>query len=638
MKHSDIESISIHPSIGIARIGNAPDAFFYAPDVCGATPIDKNEFRDEKGKIKRQAARFRVYATLKTGEIREITNDDARITWRVEVANLKAGWYQFNYPMDVPPSEVKQPTQRNANIKGSERSLLDIRPTPKEITGPSESGSQYHLDDGTFFEKTVYLGELRTDTKGRLVFLGGRGNSNPRVAGTPPNTFANNDGWHDDTSDGPVRATVKFDDVEIEATPAYVVVAPPNYAPGLFGVVTMNDVVCDLYQREGWIPVPDKTSFKDDIWPIFDRQTGHQWVNDGIFLIAGQGTPLDARDPTVVAKLADNTTTGEAFRRAVFELFRSSNPKSRRPDALPPFYGDTTGDRVYLSRAELLLTETQYNHLQNWVVGKFVSDWTTFPDIRNFDDISSTEQPEELDRSALYECLGGPFHPGIELTWPMRLATMWDTAYRLKTLPEGYPVKQDYGPELTQTIALAPEGPHSASGPGSLTRWMGVPWQTDEASCNSGLIYDPSLYLSTPSFWGARVPNQVLPGEAFEIAESLRMNNLQAQRHFSNRKTWLRDINGQTYNERINNMVSRWWEIGMLVAKSPTNTSLPNPCYVETGRSNEFTAGDPTLKLALDINSLNNSGGDGLTLSSGVDDRSEKHPMRDSPTFGRGEI
>ena len=60
---------------------------------------------------------------------------------------------------------------------------------------------------GSFLGATVYLGELRTDDAGRLVVLGGRGHSFAPL-GDPLTTFANNYGWCDDTSDGPVRATI----------------------------------------------------------------------------------------------------------------------------------------------------------------------------------------------------------------------------------------------------------------------------------------------------------------------------------------------------------------------------------------------------------------------------------------------
>lgn len=650
MLSSDIQSIAIHPAIGIARVGNSASGYFLAPEVIGETPKDTHGFRDEHGHLKRQVARFRIYATLKSGEVRELTSQDAQISWRVEVANLKAGWYAFQHCMDLPPEQVFHPPKRNANFNGDDRERLSIRPSMRKIAGPEQVSEPF--DDGQFFGKNVYLGELRTDPDGRLMFFGGRGKSSPMVPGDRPTTFANNDGWHDDTCDGPVRASVTLCGQTFEATPAHVVVAPPNFGPGLFGVVTMDDVVRDLYFREGILDRPHTTSFTRDIWPIFDHMTGHQWVCEGIFLLAGQGTPLDARDPKVIDLLCAQTPDGAAYRRSVFDLFRDSDTEAKDHAALPPFYGDTYGDRypdgsqqgplVNAAREDLYLTKTQYWHLKNWVNGDFEADWMGIPAIPDFGDIPAQNQPRELDRAALHECLGGPFHPGIELTWPMRLASMWnaDMPYRLRTLPEGETVRQDYGQELSRDQVLAWDGPWGETGAGSLTRWMGVPWQTDEASCNSGLVYTPGLYLSSPSFWGARVPNQVLPIEAYEIATTPDIPPLQAQRHFSNRRFWLRDLQGNGYDARINNMVHKWWMTGLVEAHTPPAASgLPNPCFVETGRSPTFSKGDPSLKLAKRVIDLEREENELLAAAGQADDATAK--TQEEPQYerlGRGEV
>jgi hypothetical protein len=54
-----IEKVRIHPAIGIARLGNSPDAFFIGPERPGV--VHSGPFKDEKGRIKRQAARFRLF-------------------------------------------------------------------------------------------------------------------------------------------------------------------------------------------------------------------------------------------------------------------------------------------------------------------------------------------------------------------------------------------------------------------------------------------------------------------------------------------------------------------------------------------------------------------------------------------------
>jgi len=57
---------------------------------------------------------------------------------------------------------------------------------------------------------------------------------------------------------------------------------------------------------------------------------------------------------------------------------------------------------------------------------------------------------------------------------------------RLKVFEPGEELRDNYGGWLTPEIALSPSGPLDGSGLGMLTRWMGVPWLTDEASYLSG--------------------------------------------------------------------------------------------------------------------------------------------------------
>ena len=66
----------IHPSIGIARVGNS-DEFYLAPETAGGLPLDPGTeapiyigpglppqtlFHDASGALKKQAARFKVFA------------------------------------------------------------------------------------------------------------------------------------------------------------------------------------------------------------------------------------------------------------------------------------------------------------------------------------------------------------------------------------------------------------------------------------------------------------------------------------------------------------------------------------------------------------------------------------------------
>lgn len=608
---SDIATLAVYPPIGVARVGNArgADAFFFASEVIGQVPKTPDGMRDAEGAILRQAVLFRIYARLKSGEVRELTAaDGVQIVWRVEIANLKAGWYEFNQAMDL-GALSKNAARRNANEPN--RKQLDITPSKRTISGLSLGGPEYRFDDGHFFDRVVPLGELRTDAAGRLIFLGGTGTSSPRVSGTPPTTFANNDLWHDDVSDGPVRARVVIGGTSIEATPGYVVVAPPNYGPGAFGAVTMDDVVREVFFDAGWLQRPAATQFARDVWPIFQRLTSLQWVNHGLFVLHGAGSPLDALAPAVVGRMRDASAANASWRARVVSLLRSAvEPPAGplEPLKLPELYGDAFGESDAIGLARLRITRTMHEHLSRWAQGSFADDWHGFPAARSFENLEAADQMEHLERVALHECLGGPFHPGIELSWPMRVRSLWASAYRLALIPEDTALRQDFGVSLTPSECLSSDGPLIAAGPGALTRWLGVPWQTDEASCNSAAEYEPTTFLSMPSYWGARVPDQVLSSESWSRAVAPENGSLQRLKHVALRSDWLRDVRGRTYQERIQQMVSEWWTLGILseqdVPQELVALGLPPTALVESGRHPDNGGSDPKRDLVGAVEAL----------------------------------
>src|SRR6185436_2299665 len=169
-----IASCVIHPALGVARVGNSPDEFFYGPEAPGCRVNPGARFKDAEGRVKRQAARFRVYALDAAGAVLgELTAKDAGITWRVHVANRKAAWYAFKNAMDL-GDIAETETLRNAQFAGAARRVLIIDAGAKTISGKSAAAVPLA---GSFLGKPVPLGELRTDEEGRLVVLGGLGHS-----------------------------------------------------------------------------------------------------------------------------------------------------------------------------------------------------------------------------------------------------------------------------------------------------------------------------------------------------------------------------------------------------------------------------------------------------------------------------
>lgn len=642
MDPNTIDRVSIYPPLGLARVGNAPGegAWFFASEVRGGAPelVDRGAGpgRDAEGRIMRQAVRFRIYAHLKDGGLVELTHGNGvRITWRVNVANLKAGWYEFNQAMDLPVNLVRSAKRRNGKVTHL-RERLDIVPSERSISGSDQRGPAF--DDGAFFGKPVYLGELRTDGEGRLIVLGGFGDSESRTS-TPPTTFANNEDWHDDVADGPVRASVAIGDATFEAEDAYVVVAPPNYGPGLFGVVTMEDTARQAWTDAGWLLAPTDTSFTEDIWPIFERMSMGAWVNHGHFVVLGTGSPLDPGDPAVVDRMRDASAAGAPWRERVLQLFLPPTQVAFDPGRLPQVFGDAYGEtRDAFARERLSVTPIMYAHLQRWAAGAFTDDWPGAPPkLPCFGELSPADQVHHLERAPLYECLGGPFHPGIEMTWNLRHTGQWKRPYRLAVLPGVEPARQDFGELLTRAECLGSGGPLDGVAAGGLTRWLGVPWQTDEASCNSEADYAPSLYLSMPSFWGPRAPEQVLSEEAWSRVVDDAAPDLQRVKHFNYREDWLRDIRGRNYLERIATMITRWWQLGVVVP-AESGSVMPDgtaaTAWAETGRPPTVSGSNAKLGLAAAIDHLD-APASGIAKAGAAPSKPHR-PPRDQ--YGRGEV
>lgn len=603
----EITSIAIHPAIGIARVGNSPHDYFLGPQIPGHHPSDPTDFRDAQGRIKRQGVEFRLFGYDAAGNlVRELTSDDGAITWTVHIANKKAAWYQFSQALDIPASMGKLPKykavtnpRRNKSIEGQDRDGLVIDPGPHSISGCNTNvkgtDPAYALDNGRFMGKNVYLGELRTNKSGNLIFLGGRGES-AAYDNQPTPGFGNNPGWHDDTSDGSVDATIELNGRSIQATGAWVVTAPPNYAPGVQAFVTGYDLLYDVaVQQLHQIEAPSKPGFFKHIWPILERVTLNQWVNAGVARDYGWGSPSDFTHETLIERLGNSDAESRALRQAIFARFRNPDYKIVQGGSLlPPLYGDhvTLDAETRDPREWVAIPQTHYTFLQQWAEGHFTMDEPE-PVYKHVDDMPPTDRPEALDKAMLEETLGGPFHPGCEFTWPMRHGMMYAAPFRIKrrTTPEA-----DYGPELTSDIALAPDGPLNGSTPGDVTRWMATPWQTDTASCLSSYVTYGGEYL--PTFWPARVPNDVLTESNYQILLSEQATASEKEQAFSfhQRRKWLRGI---SYNNEVppqmtttdktrHEFVSDWPKFGVVVRKPlpiEDEPLFPRHVWVETGRT-----------------------------------------------------
>ncbi|MDQ3898274.1 MAG: LodA/GoxA family CTQ-dependent oxidase [Actinomycetota bacterium] len=502
-------TLEIHPAIGITRAGNSPE-FFVGPEPGAAPP---RAYRDAAGRLLRQAARFRIFRCSRAadGTLRsatEVTTDRAEIQWTVHLANRKGASPEF------PPSPSKRPLAegRMRNARQTDRAQLVIDPGPRALTGP---GDRAEFDSGSFLGTPVPLGEMRTEATGRLLVLGGFGasGSSPRGARAPITHFANNDNWYDDTSDGPVTATVKMAGAAraVKAKPAWVIAAPPDFAPGITNFVTLYDVAYQAAVERGWRRVPEKPSFTRHVQPILQRALGYQWVlelgRQGHGPFSGFGDFSSRWD-----QLGDPSPDSAGGRELVLGMLRDPNRPPDDSDAefgmMPRLHHSDYGP----SRSHVLRpTPTQYAVLQRWAAGQFTGDLGHPP-------VDDEILPDALDRVSLEACSGGPFYPGIEVGGIMGEATTYGEAFRVDA---------------------------ASHAPGQLTAGNAVPWQADFLACS----VDAREQLG---WWPAQRPYQVFPRVEAETSEF-----------------WHRGVTG------FRGMVKEWHELGVVVeAEGPDGTTM----------------------------------------------------------------
>ncbi|MGI8988015.1 MAG: LodA/GoxA family CTQ-dependent oxidase [Bryobacteraceae bacterium] len=553
---AEIIYCKIFPPIGIARLGDSPDGYFIGPEAPGCPPDPDGGFRDVDGRIKRQGARFRIYGfDAAGGVVQEVTESapGTTIAWSVQLANQKAAWYRFLGTKEGRQLDQNPDPQKLRNRKVADRTKLAIKPSLRKISGKNDSGPLYEFGDGCFFDAPVYLGELRTDEAGRLIVLGGRGKSVCTPEGKPLFTYANNDYWHDDVSDGPVTATVTINgaDVPVKGT-AWVIAAPPKFAPTHLNVITLYETMGEA----AGVKPPEKLSFAKDLYPFFDRMAGYQWVNAMALRGHGPEKAGNFRDPSIISQIADNTTAQLTYRQSV--LARIRNPRLQSAQQanyffMPLLSGDEGDATVGDPTTWLYVLESRYAMLERWAAGDFDSDWDPqAPPPPALDKIAAADQPAALTRAALEYCVGGPFFPGIETTYTARYSDWYEEPYRLK------------------------EGKFE---PGDMTKRMAVPWQADFFECQV-------------HWWPAQRPDDVVNEETFKAALSNARfkedaRDGQLANALQDRIRWDRGIGDRLQVDPPglpgdNDMVEKWKTLGFVV---PRTTPYGETLYVETGRS-----------------------------------------------------
>lgn len=566
MDLSKVKSCKIYPPIGIARLGDSEE-YFIAPELASHTVEPDGGYKDKRGRIKRQAVRFRVYAFDGAGAVLGECRLDVpgiEVTWSVTIANKKASWHEFHGVKagQATDSGANPTSLRNRNV--TDRPLLEITPLPRTISGVLQSGPRYEFIDGMYQGTNVPLGELRTDMFGRLIALGAYGKSGHVDSAKPISHYANNDGWFDDTADGAVTAEVSINGSKVPVAGAWLIVAPPDFAPFIDNIVTLYEVMRDA------VPGPSVSkpiSFVNDVYPIFQRSNGYQWVNDMALRGHGPGKDGNFLTPSGIQRLRDASVSNQSFRQSIFARVRDPRAKSAAQanyDFMPLLSGDEGDCEEGNPDKWMYLLESQYAALEQWAAGNFHDDWPGQSPITDFDAVPVTEQPDILTRAALGRCVGGPFFPGIEMTYIARDPKLYSEPFRFDT---------------------------SVLQPGDVTKRMAVPWQAD--------FYECQIH-----WWPAQRPDYVINEEDLEEAEksfpydeqhsSLDMAllpRLSWDRGVGQRIRYTDDdatppvppsTSPRAAKPGDNDMVGKWSSLGFVV---PRTTEDNEVLLVETGRS-----------------------------------------------------
>jgi len=527
-----------------------------------STPIEENDLRDGNNQPKRQAARFRIYA-YDTKQTCYPSNDQGRevkigdqvggktirdIIWTVHLANKKANNFAIYsgkgkgeegidaYKNNQTPP-IRNPRFGNKLSAENRRKklVIDAGPrtiassqTQKKVAFDAKTPCTYVDENGQVKTQENYLISFPSDhfdnlltplgcidtlgqmtveeNTGRLLVVGGYGKASAICKDGKPsslNDAIDNDGWFDDTSDGPVDAVIVFDDNSIsKVVGGWVTTTDPSYAPQTRNVVSVWD---DVYST--WV---EELGLKPEMYANNAYQTDYKAAFDQDVLPIFQGAFLQAWNTNLPAK-------AHMGHKAVANIKPSDDPQAKIPNfkalfrdpnkpeeaqegvKMPLALGDT-------KKSFLSLTKTQYFLMNQWYE-KHAQEKG-----------AALGEGERLDKVVLENCLGGRYSPGIDLTFIVRDVNFYHQDWKGEKNSGPFRVN---GKPLDYSQALKGK-PFLSTGyiplrsipvePGDLCKFMALPWHTDYNSC---AVHTPdpnpaennTLYWS----WPAQRPVQVYP-------------------------------------------------------------------------------------------------------------------------------
>jgi len=580
-------SLRIHPSIGFARVGSSEE-YYIGPETSAGlpvagqeatgglpikpgteqnTPITSADLRDQHGRLKRQAARFRIYQYDDAGptgypcgagtEVVIGSRVDGKlvkdIVWTVHLANKKANCWRIEaapWPGGLDGYEGdKQPPLRNPNFMrdpsgkpsdpGDEIRLrqLVIDAGPRAIAASKQEKvafdkttmasycnakgqlvdlhhypKSFPPSDGTeqvassASQPITKLGEMTTEPKGRLLVLGAYG----RACGFDSKGHAN--------PDAPLNEDVDndnwFDDTADGPVTAWLVFDDGGKREVDSGAWVVSTDPAYAPQTRNVVTLWDdilntwieKFQLRPDIYRDLTYQTDFQpSFDEDVFPIlrAASLQMWTTNLPKSAISSHRNLDQLKATKPTFNILSFIRDPKSSTQIK-------TGSPLMPLSLGDngksfLTLTTSQYFFIKQWTDGR------CRPSGRQ----AHLGPGEALDKAVLSNCLGGRFSPGIDLTFIVRDPNLYKANWHEPTIgPFRINMRKlDYGTATADKpflgigyIPLSKKEKHKTVEPGDLCKFMSIPWHTDYNSCATHVPDpNPNGPLTESNVYGGRV-------------------------------------------------------------------------------------------------------------------------------------
>jgi len=552
---SNQASLRIHPAIGIARVGTSRE-YYLGPETMAAEPgegvltgglpikpgtdsttITSGDLRDSDGKLKRQAARFKIYQ-YQDGDTYSYPSAGGEevvigsvvdgkmvkdVVWAVHLANKKANCWEIDeaaneginlykdgstpplrnpdFPPSPDPSDVDRikklvidagPRAIQATINGdtglafddatvasywnSGSGRIEEQPDYPKSFPASKGGGESYSDSSQAID---YLGHMLTEASGRLIVLGAFGKAcGFDNKGNPDpkaelNKNVDNDNWLDDTADGPVTAILVFEDGSVQEIEGSAWVVATDPA---YAPQTLNAVTLWDNVYTTWL---EQMALDTRIYSNGNYQESFTPdFSTHVFPMLNaahmQMWSASLPEKAINAHKRVFALTEKPPDFQILSFIRSPKVQDDQIEIGAPLMPLSLGD---FAKSFLTITTTQYFFIEQWVAGKCVGASPT-----------TLSPGEQLDKTILVNCLGGRFSPGIDLTFIVTDPNFYNKdwkipaigTFRINAKKLDY---RDVSPDVPVLgVGYIPLRTHPVE-PGDLCKFMSIPWHTDYNSC-----------------------------------------------------------------------------------------------------------------------------------------------------------